>query len=90
MISRIRIDGSGESAADVEAGLHDAADRVEAAFAPHAVKRGEQVIERDLEEPDGSFAFIGRLLLYLPMPSRVRITDSSGSASFEVSTSNTA
>jgi hypothetical protein len=64
MISRIRIDGFGHSASEVETWLWAAASRMNDDLQLDA-SFGEQVIERDLPEPHGSrHAFRGRLTLH--------------------------
>jgi hypothetical protein len=64
MISRVRLEAFGPTASAVDAVLIEAARRIDEAVFLDAV-RGEQVIERVFEEPDGSrHAFKGRLLLH--------------------------
>lgn len=64
MISRIRIDAFGASAADVEHALMAAYARFNEVLELDA-SPGEQVIERQLEEPYGTrHAFNGRMTLH--------------------------
>jgi hypothetical protein len=64
MISRIRIDAFGASAADVEHSLFVAYAHFNDALELNAMP-GEQVIERDLVEPHGTrHAFKGRMILH--------------------------
>lgn len=63
MVTRVRIEARGASAAEVEAVLHAAA----AAFAEELgedTAHGEQFIEREMAEPAGYTAFSGRLILH--------------------------
>lgn len=65
MISRVRLDAYGSCAGAVEKSLVNAADSLDCNLFSQPAGRGQQVIERVLEEPDGSkFAFRGRLLLH--------------------------
>lgn len=63
MISRIRMDAYGRSPADVADTLYPHADLIEEMLGV-SVGRGEFVVERNLAEPDGVFAFKGRLILH--------------------------
>lgn len=80
MISRIRIEAFGASAAEVEATLHAAASVIYRSFddtVPDAGEKlipdGEQHIERDLVEPAGTVdAWKGRMLLHLNVASDSR------------------
>lgn len=64
MISRIRFDAFGSTAAEVENWLRAAASQTNHDLALQS-SFGEQVIERSLAEPEGSrFAFKGRLILH--------------------------
>lgn len=64
MISRIRIDAFGASAADVEHALFTAYAHFNEVLELNA-EPGEQVIERDLPEPFGTrHAFKGRMILH--------------------------
>lgn len=64
MITRIRIEAQGASAAEVESHLVAAADAIEEAISLDGV-RGEQVILREMAEPEGtSTAFQGRLIVH--------------------------
>lgn len=100
MISRIRLEAFGVSAAAVEHTLHQAANSIdEHVFGSPAFSwRGEQVIERAMEEPEGSrHAFHGRLLLHpdtaeavaeFPDGSSAKITRFSGVPAATVTTSS--
>ena len=64
MISRIRIEAFGPSAADVEAQLQHAAQVADDGLKLDALQ-GEQVIERDCSAPaDSHYSFKGRLILH--------------------------
>jgi hypothetical protein len=69
MISRVRLEAYGRNAAAVEESLTNAADSLDDNLFASKSGRGEQVIERSQEEPDGSvFAFRGRLILHPALP----------------------
>lgn len=63
MVTRVRIEAEGASASEVEAILYATADALEERFTWLA-SRGEQVIQREVAEPDGFSAFTGRLILH--------------------------
>lgn len=64
MIFRVRVEAYGYSAADCENSLRKAADAMDVHLGLEA-SRGEQVIEKDAGEPEGSlFHFKGRLILH--------------------------
>lgn len=63
-IFNIRLRAYGETADVCSRVMHDHADLIEDMLGVH-VTRGEEVIERQLAEPDGSlFTYEGRLLLH--------------------------
>ncbi len=64
MVFRVRVEAYGYSAADCENSLRKAADAMDVHLGLEAT-RGEQVIEKDSGEPEGSlFHFKGRLILH--------------------------
>lgn len=64
MVSRVRIEAFGFSAADVERSLRLAATAMDAHLGLES-SWGEQVIEKDMAEPvDSVFHFKGRLILH--------------------------
>lgn len=63
MVTRVRIEAQGGSAAEVEATLRLVADTLESIYGWIA-SRGEQVIERQMAEPEGHTAHAGRLILH--------------------------
>lgn len=64
MVTNVRIDADGQTAAEVEKLLHGVADALDEQFGWIA-SRGELVIERQLAEPEGAHtAFHGRLKLH--------------------------
>lgn len=64
MIFRVRVEAYGYSAADCENSLRKAADAMDVHLGLEA-SRGQQVIEKDAAEPEGSlFHFKGRLILH--------------------------
>jgi len=62
MITRIRIEAQGASAAEVEAILHAAAQAFDDEYGETSY--GEQFISRDTNEPAGHTAFEGRLTIH--------------------------
>ena len=63
MISRVRIDSYGHSPGAAASALHECANRL-MAYLPNC-SYGEEVIERDLNEPDDSiYVWKGRLNLH--------------------------
>ena len=64
MISRIRIEGNGRSAADVETQFLRFLDVIEGHVDSQA-STGELFIQREQGEPEGPTAFSGRMLIYL-------------------------
>lgn len=64
MISRIRLNSYGSTAALCSQVLHDHANLIEEMLGV-SVSRGEEVIQRSLAEPDGcDYAYEGRLTLH--------------------------
>lgn len=64
MITRVRIEAQGASAAEVEATMVAAANVFDEGMRLQAI-RGEQVIQREFSEPCGSpTAFSGRLVIH--------------------------
>lgn len=63
MVTRVRIEAMGASAAEVEAHMNAVADLLDGRF-NWIASRGEQIIKRELGEPDGHTAFSGRLTLH--------------------------
>lgn len=69
MVTRVRIEAQGATAAEVEAHLQCAADAVAGYLGESEPIKGEQFIERDQSEPEGYTAHKGRLLVYLNVAS---------------------
>lgn len=63
MITRIRIEGRGATAAEVEAHMNAIADALDEKFDLQS-GRGGQFIQRDAKEPDGYTAFTGKMTMY--------------------------
>lgn len=63
LLSRLRLEAFGDSAAAVEWTLKRAARTIEETLDLEGCS-GEQVIERDVGEPDGDFAYKGRLIYH--------------------------
>lgn len=66
MLTRVRLEARGASATEVELILYPHAEHIERLLNV-TVGRGECVIERDRAEPDGPFAWKGRLVLHPDM-----------------------
>jgi hypothetical protein len=65
MITRVRLEACGPSAARVEKALVLAAQAIDGQLHLQALMDGESVIERQVEEPfGGDFAWRGRLVLH--------------------------
>lgn len=63
MVTRVRIEAQGGSASEVEATLLLVAATLDSIYDWNA-GRGEQVIERQVVEPEGPTAHFGRLILH--------------------------